>query len=168
MAQRWPRGRDDGLTEAVVQHRIRAAYAAVRITVNDLSQGRPTRQPMGLPDLLCWHTESQVVFFVEVKRPYIRGVQRQGLRSWEQAEWHRDAQAAGIHVATVDSCELALAYAAYLGVPLPAGAFRQLYDPAQEARFIDPHAQPRLLQPRRGRSQARGPAFPQFAQEIDA
>lgn len=150
MATRWPRVRDDAVSEAAVQMQIRRAYGAFRITVNDLSQGRPTRQPMGLPDLLCWHTESQIVWFIECKRPYIRGVQAIGKRSYEQEQWHREALAAGIHVATVDSTSEALAYAAFLGVPLPAGAFARLFDPAAQARFCDPRAQPRILR-RKGR-----------------
>ena len=61
------RDRTDTRTEAEVQLAIRRTAEALGYHVYDMSQGRPTRQPSGIPDLYihghgrrCW---------VEVKRP---------------------------------------------------------------------------------------------------
>jgi hypothetical protein len=154
MVMRWSR-RVAYVSEATVQQQIRAAYKAFHIATSDLSQGRATRQTDGLPDLYCWSVEARLNWWLECKRPYIRGAQAMGKRSWEQEQWHREALAAGIHVATVDSVECALAYAAYLGVPLPAGSYRQMFDPSAQVRFYDPRAKPRVLL-RRGRVVVQG------------
>jgi len=57
----------DTRTEAEVQLAIRRTLEILGYTVYDLSQGRPTRQPSGVPDLyVVGHSRRA---WIEVKRP---------------------------------------------------------------------------------------------------
>jgi hypothetical protein len=57
----------DTRTEAEVQLAIRRTAEALGYDVYDLSQGRPTRQPAGVPDLYVRGHGRRV--WIEVKRP---------------------------------------------------------------------------------------------------
>jgi hypothetical protein len=61
------RDRTDTRTEAEVQLAIRRTAEALGYEVLDMSQGRPTRQPSGIPDLYIRGHGRRV--WVEVKRP---------------------------------------------------------------------------------------------------
>lgn len=77
---------------------------------------------VGCPDRgVVWQG---LIIFLEAKRPYIKGVQRAGLLSYEQIECHWQLRAAGAMVHVVHSLEEVESALIASGVPLRQRLFK--------------------------------------------
>lgn len=75
-------------TEKEVQRHVKKLLALFGVGVYDTSQPFKAAITPGVPDLICF-CQRRGLFFVEVKRPG-------GKQSEEQAEFQRQAEAAGV------------------------------------------------------------------------
>jgi len=140
--------------ESVIQLHAREALTLLGFYVVDMSQGRETRQTPGISDLYLLHPAWRCVGWCEIKTPLLlrEGVaraytirQRQGQWRYEQEWWqqiHRALEQPAIHAYTVDSADLAVAYWAWAGYPVPRDMYRQPYQPEMDVRFHNPRAKP--------------------------
>lgn len=145
---------DAAQDERVIQRHAREALTLLGFHVCDMSQGRETQQTPGIPDLYLIHPEWRCIGWCEIKVPQLlqEGVaraytirQRQGQWRYEQERWqqlHRALAQPAIHSYTVDSADLAVAYWAWAGYPVPRDMYRQSYHPEMDVRFHNPRAQP--------------------------
>lgn len=146
------------IPETSVQQQMKTGVTIAGFHFLDFSQGRETRQTEGIPDTFVFHPEWRCSSWVEIKRPYIKGVQTQGRLSWEQERLHVLLRSSGQHVITIDEPDQVLAYFAWLNYPIDRMMYRHPWDPAVQSRFHDPKAKPRVAQPRRKSGRRWSPA----------